>query len=83
MNLAQEIVDLLGQTFSAENDKIELVDEKHDKRHWLLRVFSEQFTGKSRLERSRMIYEKLGHLMKDDHIHALSLELKTPQEINQ
>lgn len=83
MDLAQEIVDLLKKTFASATDKIELVDEKHDSRHWLLKVTSEQFAGKSRLERSRIIYEKLGHLMKDDHIHALSLELKTPQELNQ
>lgn len=83
MELAQEIITTLQKYYNAETDSIELVDEKHDKRHWFLRVVSGQFEGKSRLERSRMIYEKLGHFMKDDHIHALRLELKTPQELNQ
>lgn len=83
MELAQEIINTVREYYNAEMDKVELIDEKHDKRHWFLRVISDKFEGKSRLERSRMIYEKLGHLMKDDHIHALRLELKTPQEINQ
>lgn len=83
MALAQDVINILQEYYNGEMDKIEMIDEKHDGRHWFLRVVSVKFEGKSRLERSRMIYEKLGHLMKDDHIHALRLELKTPQEINQ
>ncbi len=81
MNLAQEIEDALRKTFTSKEDIIELLDEKHDQRHWLLRVTTSQFEGKSRLERSRTIYALLADYMIDDHIHALSLELKTPSEL--
>lgn len=81
MDLSQEVVEILKKTFDNSSDKLELIDEKHDQRHWFLKVVSDKFAGKSRLERSRMIYEHVGYLMKDDHIHALRMELKTPQEV--
>lgn len=80
MNLSEQVIAKLHTVFP-EGDKIELVDEKHDGRHYLIKIISNVFEGKSRIERSRMIYDLLGEFMKDDHIHALRMELKTLKEV--
>lgn len=69
---------------------IELVDESEQHRghggynpmgesHFALRIESEQFAGKSRLERQRMIYAALGDLM-HERVHALSIRAKAAGE---
>jgi len=80
MNLSEQVTNKLRTVFAAD-DKIELIDEKHDGRHYLIKIISNRFDGKSRLERSRMIYALLGEYMKDDYIHALRMELKTFAEV--
>ena len=40
---------------------------------------SEQFAGRSRIERHRMVYAALGERMRQE-IHALSMRTLTPQE---
>jgi BolA protein len=47
--------------------------------HYELTVVSARFTGKSRLERHRMVYETLAPLMQRQ-IHALALRTLTPDE---
>lgn len=47
--------------------------------HYLLRIVSEEFAGKSTLIRHRMIYDALGELMRS-RIHALSIQSLTPEE---
>ena len=47
--------------------------------HFTLRIESEAFAGKSRVERQRMIYAALGHLM-DARVHALSIRANAPGE---
>ena len=49
--------------------------------HFSLRIVSQNFAGLSRLERNRAVHHCLAEEMKD--IHALVLELKTPQEAHQ
>lgn len=68
----------LQKLFDPQIDKVELVDEAGDNRHFFLRIVSEKFADKSRLERSRMVYELLDEYIKDDTLHALRLELTTP-----
>lgn len=69
---------------------IELVDDSEQHRghggynpagesHFTLRVESPAFTGKSRVERQRMIYAALGELM-EQRIHALSIRASAPGE---
>ena len=70
--------------------RIELVDDSEAHRghggynpagesHFTLRIESPAFTGKSRLERQRMVYAALGDLM-DQRVHALTMAVTAPGE---
>lgn len=48
--------------------------------HYVLRIVSAQFAGKSTIARHRMIYSALGDLMKRE-IHALTLQAIEPKEL--
>lgn len=47
--------------------------------HYTVVIVSSRFTGKSLVERHRMIYDALGEAMRHD-IHALVIRAKTPGE---
>jgi len=47
--------------------------------HFTLQIESPAFSGKSRVERQRMIYSALGELMRD-RVHALSISARAPGE---
>jgi BolA family transcriptional regulator, general stress-responsive regulator len=47
--------------------------------HFSLRIESEAFAGKNRVQRQRMIYAALGDLM-DARVHALSIRATAPGE---
>ena len=70
--------------------RIELIDDSERHRghggynpagesHFTLRIESPAFTGKSRVERQRMIYAALGELM-EQRVHALSIKARAPGE---
>lgn len=70
--------------------RIELVDdsEKHrghggynpaGESHFTLTIESPAFTGKSRLERQRLVHKALGDLL-DERVHALSIAATAPEE---
>ena len=42
-------------------------------------VVSEEFEGKSRIQRHQRVYQTLGNRMREE-IHALSMKTHTPQE---
>ncbi|HSM97457.1 MAG TPA: BolA family protein [Gallionella sp.] len=48
--------------------------------HYVLRIVSTQFAGKSTMARHRMIYSALGDMMKRE-IHALTLQALEPKEL--
>ena len=50
------------------------------KGHFYLRIVSEVFSGKSLVERHRLVHDALAALVETD-IHALSLSTKAPEEI--
>lgn len=50
------------------------------KGHFKVLVVSELFSGKSRLQRHRLVHEALAGLL-DSDIHALVLTTKTPDEM--
>lgn len=76
---AQQIQNSILQAFPGADVVVQTDDEVH----FQARVISEAFVDKSRIERHRMVHraiqasvgEALGR-----EIHALSLDLKTPQE---
>jgi BolA family transcriptional regulator, general stress-responsive regulator len=47
--------------------------------HFSLEIESEAFTGKSRVERQRMVYHALGDLM-NERVHALQIRARAPGE---
>jgi BolA protein len=47
--------------------------------HFSLEIESEAFTGKSRVERQRMVYHALGDLLKE-RVHALQIRARAPGE---
>jgi BolA protein len=48
--------------------------------HYGLRIVSTRFEGLSRVARQRLVYQTLSAEFADG-LHALSLDLKTPQEV--
>ena len=50
-----------------------------DGTHFEAVVVSEEFTGKSRVQRHQRVYQTLGDRMRNE-IHALSMKTFTPQE---
>ncbi len=49
-----------------------------DGRHFEAVVVSEEFAGKSRVQRHQRVYQTLGDRMRDE-IHALSIKTFTPE----
>jgi BolA protein len=49
--------------------------------HFKVRIESQAFSGRSRLQRHRMIYDVLADMMPGD-IHALSIEAISPDDDN-
>jgi BolA family transcriptional regulator, general stress-responsive regulator len=47
--------------------------------HFIVRIESQDFSGRSRLERHRLVYEALADLMPRD-IHALNIEATSPDD---
>jgi BolA protein len=50
------------------------------KGHFYVRIVSEVFSGKSLVERHRLVHDALAALLETD-IHALKLSTKTPNEV--
>ncbi len=48
--------------------------------HFSVVVVSEQFAGRTRMQRHQLVYAALADLMRTD-IHALSIVARTPQEV--
>ncbi|MGO4721894.1 MULTISPECIES: BolA family protein [unclassified Inquilinus] len=70
--------------------QLEIIDDSHrhaghaghdgqGESHFRVRIVSEAFTGKSRVDRQRLVYDLLAAELKD-RVHALSLTTQTPAE---
>lgn len=64
---------------SLPDAQVELKDLTGTEDHWQATVVSAAFTGKSLIERHRLVMASLADEMKGP-IHALSLEVKAPHE---
>jgi len=69
---------------------LEIIDESHKHAghagargggHFIVRIVSDAFTGKSTIQRHRMVYDAMGDLMNSE-VHALSIKADTPSETN-
>ncbi len=48
--------------------------------HFHVQVVSDDFKGLSQIARHRLIYDAMGDAMRNDCIHALSIQALTPEE---
>ena len=64
---------------SLPDAQVELKDLTGTEDHWQATVISAAFTGKSLIERHRLVMASLADEMKGP-IHALSLDVKAPHE---
>tara|TARA_B100000959_G_C14969439_1_gene619074 strand:- start:956 stop:1216 length:261 start_codon:yes stop_codon:yes gene_type:complete len=86
MIISNKIEKIIVNTFDVSS--IEIIDETHKHRghpqssggHFKLIMISNDFKGLSLIERHRMIYKALDSMMKKE-IHALSIHVKTTEEI--
>jgi stress-induced morphogen len=46
--------------------------------HFIVKVISKQFDGKSLLDRNRLVYQALNEPMQDGRIHAVEITADTP-----
>jgi BolA protein len=87
MRVADEIRARLTQL---EPQRLELVDESarhaghagaraEGESHFRLLIVADAFSGRSRIERQRMVYGALGDLLRTD-VHALSITALSPAE---
>jgi len=61
--------------------EVDFKDEKGDGKHFFLSIVSAEFLEKGRVERSQLVYNLLDDLLKTGGIHALRMNLKTPEEL--
>jgi stress-induced morphogen len=61
---------------------VELKDLTGTEDHWEARVISAGFAGKSLIQRHRLVMAALADEMKGP-IHALTLDVRTPDEVSQ
>ncbi len=57
---------------------VTMTDKTGTMDHLKIRVISDQFRGKSLLDRHRMVYQALADPLKDGRIHALEIAADTP-----
>lgn len=75
--LAQELEQRLTAAFPAAQVTVSDLTGGGD--HFSATIVTEAFTGKTLIDRHRMVYAALGDAMKGD-IHALALTTRTPDE---
>jgi len=88
VKVADTIRNKLTEAFSPQ--KLEIIDESHlhaghagardgGESHFRVTIVSEAFSGKSRLERQRMVYAEMADELAGP-IHAFSVTARTPEE---
>ena len=69
---------------------LEIIDESHKHAghasaqgggHYIVQIVSATFTGKTTIQRHRMVYEAMAELMSSNEVHALSIQAHSPEEI--
>ena len=62
---------------------VSVVDRTGTRDHFMIRVVSEAFKGKSLLDRHRLVYQALKEPMSDGRIHALEIQAQTQEEASE
>jgi stress-induced morphogen len=63
---------------SLPDAEITVTDKTGMMDHFIVRVVSAQFEGKSLLDRNRLVYQALNEPMKDGRIHAVEIKAEPP-----
>ena len=91
MNSEQRLAEIRARLEAAlAPESLQVEDEGHmhighegakdGRGHFRVLIVSNQFQGKTPIQRHRLIYQALGQLMQTD-IHALAIESYTPEEL--
>jgi acid stress-induced BolA-like protein IbaG/YrbA len=67
------------RNYIAEGIKCEHLSVDGDGQHFEAVIVSEEFRGKSRVQRHQVVYGALGDRMREE-VHALSMKTLTPEE---
>lgn len=59
---------------------IKILDPQNDGVHLGAQIVWEEFEGKNRLARHRLVYKALGNAFDNDYLHALQLSTLAPSE---
>lgn len=59
----------------------EKVEVSGDGYHFQVRVVSNDFEGKMKVSRQRLVYQHLKHWIADGSLHAVEIETLTPSEL--
>lgn len=69
--------------------QLEIIDDSHKHAghasargggHFTVNIVSQEFAGKSLIQRHRMVYAALDDLLQQNEVHALSIQARTPDE---
>jgi acid stress-induced BolA-like protein IbaG/YrbA len=67
------------QSYIAQGMRCEHLTVEGDGQHFEAVIVSDEFAGKSRVQRHQVVYKALGNRMHAE-IHALSMQTLTPEE---
>jgi len=62
---------------------VSVIDRTGTMDHFIVRVVSVAFKGKSLLDRHRLVYQALNEPMSDGRIHALEIQAQTNEEASE
>lgn len=88
MHVAETMKRILTESFSPQ--RLAIIDDSHrhaghagsrpeGETHFTVEIVATAFTGKSRVDRQRLVYAALSDLLRD-RVHALALKTLAPDE---
>jgi BolA protein len=89
MNISEQRMAMIRERLEAAfaPESLEIIDESHKHAghasaggagHFIVKIVSNAFEGKSPVQRHRMVFEAMGELMQSE-VHALSIQADTPK----
>ena len=76
----EQQVEKAVRDYFGDQVSLSFFDERNDGKHFFIKIVSDLFVWKGRVERSQIVYRVLDSFLKDNTIHALRMECKAPGE---
>ena len=73
--MKNKITEIINEKMKYESLSVEGAESKYE-----INIVSNEFDGKSTIQRHKLIYALLDNYIKTGEIHALSIKAKTPSE---